>query len=215
MSSVNNTTVEQQLAWRYATKQFDAARRISPADWKTLEQSLVLSPSSFGLQPWKFLVVNDPEIRAKLRPVSWNQSQITDASHLVIFAARKNLGAPDIDRYLARIAEVRKVTLESLEGYKGLMAGTLASRSPEAIAAWSARQAYIALGSFLTTAALLGIDTCPIEGFDPSKYDEILGLGKIGYTAVVVAAAGYRSAADAYAHHPKVRYAPEEVVVSI
>lgn len=215
MAAVNKETIERQLNWRYATKRFDAGKKIPDADWNILEHSLVMAPSSYGLQPWRFLVITDPEIRAKLRPVSWGQSQITDASHLVVFAARSTLGIPDVDRYLARIAEVRKVTLQSLEDYRGLMKAAVTGRSPEALAQWSARQVYIALGTFLTTAAMLGIDACPIEGFESPAYDQILGLGKSGYTAVVVAAAGYRAENDQHATLPKVRYTKNEVVLSI
>jgi nitroreductase len=215
MNTLKSESIVRQLNWRYATKRFDPEQTIPAADWKTLEQALVLSPSSFGLQPWKFIVITDRDIRAKLQPVSWNQSQITEASHLVVFAARKNLGTADIDRYVARIAEVRKVTVQSLAAYRGMMENSVVSRPPEAIHQWAARQAYIALGNFLTTAAMLGIDTCPIEGFEPAKYDEILGLGKLGYTAVVVAAAGYRAKNDQYAQYPKVRFAPEDVILSI
>lgn len=215
MNTLKNEMIVHQLNWRYATKRFDASRNIPEADWKTLESALVLSPSSFGLQPWKFVVVTDPDVRQRLRPASWDQAQITEASHLVVFAARKNLGAPDIDRYVDRIAHVRKVPPESLEGFKGMMQNAVTSRSPEAVDQWSARQAYIALGTFLTTAAMLGIDACPMEGFEPARYDQILGLDKLGYTAVVLAAAGYRAHDDAYAKSPKVRFAAEDVILEV
>lgn len=215
MNETKNQLIASQLSWRYATKHFDTSRPISAADWKTLEQALVLSPSSYGLQPWKFFVVTDPAVRARLRPAAWDQPQITEASHLVVFASRKNLGKDDIDRYLARIADVRKVSVQSLEGFRGMMMGSLCSRPAEAIDQWSARQAYIALGVFLTSAAILGIDACPMEGFDAAKFDAILALDKLGYTAAVIATAGYRAPDDAYAKLPKVRYAPEDVIVSI
>src|SRR5205085_11503117 len=109
MKPVNNETIVRQLNWRYATKRFDPDRNIAAPDWRTLEQALVLSPSSYGLQPWKFFVIRDPAVRARLGPAAWNQSQITDASHLVVFAVRRDFGAQDVDRYIARIAEVRKL----------------------------------------------------------------------------------------------------------
>ena len=214
MSEVNREAIVNQLKWRYATKMFDPSKKIPDADWKTLEQTLVLSPSSYGIQPWKFFVVSDAKQRQTLRGAAWNQSQVTDASHLIVFAVRKDLNAGDIDRYVARISEVRGVPVEALAGYRGMMVGSLA-RPVEKVTDWSARQAYIALGGFLTVAALLGVDACPMEGFDSAKFDEILGLGDKGYASVVIATAGYRAADDASAKYPKVRFATEEVVVGV
>ncbi len=214
MKPVADEVLLRQLQWRYATKQFDTARKIPAEDWRTLEQALVHAPSSFGLQPWKFFVVTDPELKAKLKSASWNQAQITDASHLVVFAIKKNLGAGDVDRYLARIAEVRGVQVETLEGFKKMLLGSL-GRPVEDVNAWAQRQLYIALGFFLSAAAMLGIDACPMEGFQPDQYDAILGLTEIGYGATVIATAGYRAADDPYIKMPKVRYKPEEVVVHL
>lgn len=202
-----------QLNWRYATKQFDPTKQIPIETWQVLEQSLVLSPSSFGLQPWKFLVIRNPEIRQQLVGHSWGQKQVAEASHLVVFAIKKNLNADDVDRYLGRMAEVQQVPTESLQGFGNVVKGFIDKPPyPLDIDAWSTRQAYIALGQFMTTAAMLGIDTCPIEGFIPSKYDEVLSLTAQGYASVVVCAAGYRAAEDKYAAKPKVRFATEDVV---
>jgi nitroreductase len=213
---VSHDTLLNQLRWRYATKQFDPARRISDKDWRTLEESLVLTPSSFGLQPWRFIVVTDPATKEKLVPASWDQRQVADASHVVVFAVRKDLGAPEVDRYLSRIAQVRGVSSESLDGFRDVLLGFLAQPADQFNAGnWATRQAYIALGNFLTSAALLGIDTCPMEGIVPAQYDEILGLQAQGYQTVVVAAAGYRAATDKYATLPKVRFAPEEVITHV
>ncbi|MBI3550997.1 MAG: nitroreductase family protein [Elusimicrobia bacterium] len=199
------------LRRRYATKRFDPDRKIPGGLWDALEEALVLSQSSYGLQPWRFFVVDDPALRARLRPVSWNQAQITDADRLVVFAARKDLGAHDVERYIARIAHVRKVPASSLDGFKQMMLGSL-SKSKAELQAWSARQVYIALGNFLAAAAALGVDACPMEGFDAAKYDEILGLSEKGYTAVVLAAAGYRAGDDHAAALPKVRFERADVV---
>lgn len=213
---VPKETVLNQLRWRYATKQFDAKRRISEEDWSALEQSLVLTPSSFGLQPWQFIVVTDQRTKEKLVPVSWEQKQIADASHVVVFAIKKDLGASDVDHYIQRIAETRRATPESLQGFKNVLLGFLA-QPPEKfdVNAWATRQVYIALGNFLNTAALIGVDTCPMEGIDPAAYDEILELGAKGYKTVVVAAAGYRAETDKYATLPKVRYSADEVITHI
>jgi nitroreductase len=214
MKPVDNDTIVRQLHWRYATKKFDPSRKIAPEDWQTLEQALICAPSSYGLQPWKFFVVTDPAVRAKLHPVSWNQAQILDASHLVVFAVKKNLGPADVDRYLTRIAEVRGVSLESLDAFKGMMLGSL-KKPVEEVNAWCTRQVYIALGFFLSAAAMLGIDACPMEGFQPDKYDEILGLTKLGYGATVLGAAGYRAENDQAVKLPKVRFKVEDVVANL
>lgn len=207
---MNHTITDQQLIqalnWRYATKAFDPARKIPDFVWKTLQDTLVLSPSSFGLQPYRFLIVKDPAVRERLRPHSWNQSQVVDASHYVVFAARTAMTEAEIDRFLDRVVEVRGVPREALEGYRGMMYGSLLSPGAEArIPHWAALQAYIALGNLMTSAALLGVDTCAIEGFVPAEYDEILGLKEQGYAAVVCCALGYRSSEDKYASLAKVR----------
>jgi nitroreductase len=202
------------LRRRYATKKFDAKKKIDAPLWDALEEALVLSPSSTGLQPWKFFVIDDPALRARLRPASHGQAQITDADRLVVFAARKDLAAADVERHIARIAHVRKVPVDSLDGFKQMILGVL-SRPKAEVQAWAARQVYIALGNFLAAAAALGIDACPMEGFDPAKCDEILGLHEKGYTAVVLAAAGYRAVDDGYAALPKVRFERSDVVVHL
>jgi nitroreductase len=215
-NTVSNDTLLTQLRWRYATKQFDAARKISADDWATLEESLVLTPSSFGLQPWRFIVVTEQATKEKLVPVSWNQRQIADASHLVVFAIKKELGANEVDHYLGRIAAVRGVTAESLKGFRDVLVGFLAQPADQFNPNhWAAKQAYIALGNFMTSAALIGVDTCPLEGIEPARYDEILGLAEQGYQTVVVAAAGYRAAGDKYATLPKVRFTTEEVITHV
>lgn len=208
---------EQQLLdalnWRYATKSFDPARKIADPTWKTLEKTLVLSPSSFGLQPYRFLIIKDAVVREQLLPHSWNQRQVVDASHLVVFAARTAFTEAEVDGFLDRIVEVRGVPRESLAPYRGMMAGSLLSPGAETrIPHWSAHQAYIALGNLLTSAALIGIDACPIEGFVAAQYDAILGLKEQGYASVVVAALGFRSAEDKYATIPKVRLTHEQLI---
>jgi nitroreductase len=215
MSSAVSTpdSVLQQLQWRYATKKFDPSKTISDDAWKTLEQSMVLAPSSFGLQPWKFFVVSNPEIRRQLLPHSWGQAQVVDASHLVVFAIKKDLNTADVDRYLDRMAEVQQTPVENLQKFGSIVKGFLENPPyPLDVNDWSTRQVYIALGQFMTAAAVLGIDTCPMEGFVPAKYDEVLGLTAQGYQAVLVCPAGYRSDEDHSAQRPKVRFKTEDVV---
>ena len=213
MSPVSPETLLQALNWRYATKVFDPARKVSEADLKVLLDSLVLAPSSFGLQPYRFLVVTDPQVRAKLREASWGQSQVTDCSHLVVFLARQKMTEADVDHLLQRIIQVRGGKVEDLAGYRSMMVGTLVSGPRSAsVPEWSARQAYIALGQLMASAALLGLDTCPMEGFDPAKYDEILDLGNTPFRTVVVCPVGYRASGDKYASLAKVRFPAEELV---
>ncbi len=214
MSTLSPRDLVDRLTWRYATRKFDTAKKI-PADvWAALEQSLLLSPSSFGLQPWAFVVVSDRSAREKLVAASWNQKQIVDASHLVVVAIRKNIKASDADRLIDRIAEVRKVPRSSLEGFRQTMVGFLGNPPGGfKIDEWSARQAYLALGTFLTSCAAMGVDACPIDEIQPAEYDRILGLGKQGLGTVCAVAAGYRAADDASAGLAKVRFPAEQVIL--
>ncbi len=213
---VSNYTLLQQLRWRYATKAFDPAKKIPEADWATLEQALILTPTSYGFQPYRFVVITDPAVREKLVPLSWGQRQVADASHFVVFAAKTSVSEACIDHYLAHVAKVRSVPVEKLAGFKNSLVGDIL-KGPRSQwqHEWATRQAYIALGNFMTAAAVLGIDVCPMEGIEPAKYDEILGLPGNGYNTVVAAAAGYRSADDKAASFPKVRYSAEELFIRI
>jgi len=216
MSTLTSDQLLQQLQWRYATKQFDPARKISATDWAAIEEALVLSPSSFGLQPWKFVVVTDSALREKLVPVSWGQRQVAEASHLVVFALKKNFNEADVKAYIDRISAVRGIPTASLAPYNDMMVGSLfKGRDAAARKAWAIDQIYIALGNFLTSTAVLGIDSCAMEGIDPVKYDEILGLDALGLTAVVVGVAGYRAATDKYAALKKVRFEHKDVIVTL
>ena len=206
----------EALNWRFATKAFVPARKIPATTWSALEETLVLSPSSFGLQPYRFLVINNPAVREKLLPHSWGQRQIVDASHLVVFAARTAVTDVEIDHYIDRIVEVRNIPREPLEGLRGMMGASLTSPGSEIrIPHWAALQAYIALGNLLTSAGLLGVDACPIEGFVSAEYDALLGLKDEGYASVVVAALGYRSAEDKYASFAKVRLPRVELIKTV
>jgi nitroreductase len=211
--TVSPESIEKALEWRYATKKFDPSKKISAEQWRVLEKSLQLSPSSFGLQPWKFIVVEDAKIRASLREFSWGQSQIVDASHMVVFCMRRDLNSVDVDKHINCIAETRGAPLAALADYKKMMLDFV-SRPADAfdVNGWAMRQVYIALGIFLQTAALMEIDACPMEGLVPSKYDEILNLNGSGYSSVVVATAGYRAQDDQLAKAKKVRYPLSQVV---
>src|SRR5581483_3888270 len=213
---IPTTQLLEALSWRYATKKFDPAKKIPPADWNALEQALVLAPSSVGLQPWKFVVVTDPATKARLVPAAYGQSQPADCSHFVVFAVRKDLGVDHVERHIGRMVEVLGVTPESLEKFRQMTVGNLEkARAEGRLDTWQTHQVYIALGQFMASAALVGVDTCPMEGIVPEQYDEILGLKGTGYATVVACAAGYRLADDNYAAKKKVRFKPDDVIVRI
>lgn len=201
------------LRWRYATKTFDATKPIPAETWKILEESLVLTPSSYGLQPWKFLVVTDAKMKAQLRPHAWNQAQVTDCSHFVIFASMTTLNSEHIDTHFERTEEVRGVPAAKMKGFRDMIVEDLVHGARSGvIAEWAGRQSYIALGQFMLACALLEVDACPMEGFVPAEFDKILGLTARGLTATVCCAAGYRAESDKYAAMPKVRFPSEKLV---
>lgn len=212
-TTISTDTLLAALRWRYATKKFDPAKKIDASTWAVLEETLILTPTSYGMQPVKFLVLTDPALRAQLVPVSWGQTQPADCSHFVVMAARAQNTEADVTHYIARMAEVRGTAAEALDGFKKVLLGDVVHGPRGKMALeWATRQAYIALGNFMTAAALLGVDTCPMEGFEPAKYDEILGLPAQGFRAVVACAAGYRAADDKYAALPKVRFPANELI---
>jgi nitroreductase len=214
MTPISTQTLSEALHWRYATKKFDAARKIPEATWAALEESLLLSPSSYGLQPWKFVVVGDPATRERLSAAAHGQRQPVDASHFVVFAFKKDLDASDVDRFLGRTAEVRGVAPDSLKAYGDhIKSSAEGARKAGYLDTWMSRQVYIALGQFMTSAALLGVDSCPMEGIVASKFEEILGLGATGYGVLCACAAGYRAADDKYAGMPKVRFKAQDVIL--
>jgi nitroreductase len=216
MASVSPADVLHALHWRYATKKFDPAKKIPAETWAVLEEALVLTPSSMGMQPWKFIVVTDPAMQARLRPAAHDQAQTVDCSHFVVFAVRKNLDVAHIDRLFARISEVHGVPAEVFAAYR--QSGTKLidrARDEGRLDTWQTHQVYIALGNFLVSAALLAVDTCPMEGIEPPQFDEILGLAGTPYATVVACAAGYRLADDKSATRKKVRFKPEDVIERI
>lgn len=213
--AIDSTELLSALNYRYATKAFDPVRKIPAETWADIEASLALTPSSFGLQPWKFLVIENPEVREKLKAASWNQPQLTDASHLVVITARTDLAQADIDAWIARLSEIQGTPLEALSGLSGMIFSFSSAMTPAEKQAWNTRQCYIALGQLMTAAALMRIDTCPLEGISPADYDEILGLKGTGHATAVACALGYRSTDDKYATMPKARFPHETVIARI
>jgi nitroreductase len=208
-----NAQLLSALNWRYATKVFDASKKIPADTWHTLEQSLVLTPTSYGLQPYKFLVISDPQKRAELLAHSWGQKQVVNCSHFVVFTARTEMTEADVDKLIQRIMDVRKPPANALHAYRHAMLGDVVNGPRGKIAhEWATRQAYIALGNLMTCAAVLGVDACPMEGLNPLEYDQVLNLNGSGYATVVACALGYRAAGDKYASLAKVRYETKDVV---
>jgi nitroreductase len=203
----------QQLNWRYAVKKFDSHKKISDSTWDTLAEVLRLAPSSYGLQPWKFLLVQSQEIRKKLLPFSWKQTQIEDCSHLLVFTTLKKVSENHVHAMIAHTEQVRGMPTGALKGYGDFIAADVV-RGPRGQISqhWTQRQAYIAMGSLMTAAALLGIDTCPMEGIDAANYDEILGLKNTDHATVAVVALGYRAADDASQSLKKVRFPLDHVI---
>jgi nitroreductase len=201
----------ESLKWRYATKKFDKNKQVSAENIQLLKEAVRLTASSYGLQPYKVLEVKSPEIREKLKAVSFGQPQITDASTLFVFCANDDLTDAHIDSYLELSAKTQKVDVAAFKGFGDFMKGVFGSRTTADKHEWAARQAYIALGNLLTTAASMQIDVCPMEGFDARQYNEILELKGSGYSSVVIAAIGYRSADDEAQNKAKVRRPLDEL----
>jgi nitroreductase len=209
-----STFLESQN-WRYATKKFDATKKISPSDLDILKEAIRLTSSSYGLQPYQVLIIENPEIRAKLQPSSWGQTQIVDASHLIVFANYTKIDNDDIDAFFRNICETRNMPIDPLLGYKEFMTSTISKKSNEEINIWNQKQTYLALGNLLNAAADLKIDVCPMEGFVSDQYNEILGLNKLHLNASLVAAVGYRSEEDATQHYKKVRKSNKDLFITI
>lgn len=215
MSPISQEDLLSQLEWRYATKGFDPGRAIPEETWTSLEDALVLTPSSFGLQPWHFLVVQNKDLRAELLAQSWGQRQVLDCSHFVVLTARTDMNEAAIDSFIERTAELRGDDPASLATYRDIMVGFTGGMDQVSRIHWAKLQTYIALGQLMTSAAVLGIDACPMEGLIPAEYDRILGLPERGLTTSVACALGYRSDNDKYALAPKVRFAKDDLLTRL
>lgn len=209
-----NTFIENQN-WRYATKKFDVTKKISNENLEILKEAIRLSTSSYGLQPYKVLIVENPEIRAQLQPVSWGQAQITEASHLFVFANIIDVQDIHIDEYISNIANTRELNIEDLKGYADFMKSKITPLETNKKAIWTSKQTYLALANLMNAAAELKIDVTPMEGFEPKKYNEILGLNELGLNASLVATIGYRHEEDQTQYFTKVRKSNTELFTTI
>ena len=191
--------------WRYATKKFDTTKKVSKEDLETLKEAIRLSASSFGLQPYRVLIIDNPELRAKLQPAAWGQSQIVDASQLIVFANITNFGETEIDVSIANTTKTRGLPADALKGYGDFMKSKIVALPEDVRNTWASKQTYLALGNLMNAASELKIDVTPMEGFEPAQVNEILGLGKLGLNATLLATIGYRHEEDATQHYAKVR----------
>lgn len=208
-------TFIQNQNWRYATKKFDPTKKITVAHLDLLKEAIRLSSSSYGLQPYKVLIIENKDLLEKLKPVAWNQSQITDASQLIVFANVVNIGDAEIDAYVKKISEIRNIPTENLEGYGSFMKSKISNLAQDLKNNWTSKQTYLALGNLLNAAAELKIDVTPMEGFDAQAFNEILGLDEKGLNASVIATIGYRHDDDTTQHLKKVRKSNEELFINL
>lgn len=209
-------TVTERLAWRYATKKYDPTKIVSAEKLENIVQAVRLAPTTSGLQPFELLIVRNPELRAKIKSVAWNQPQITDASHLLVFAAWDDITEERIHMMFDFTNEVRGFTNEGWENYRQMLLGIVAQRGTQGNFEVAARQAYIGLGAALIAAAFEEVDTTPIEGFDPALVDEILDLKARKLRSVVLMPLGYRAAeGDWLVNLKKVRRSRENFITEI
>ncbi len=210
------TDVIKHLNWRYATKSYDASKKLDEEKLNHVLEAIRLTPTSSGLQPFEVFVVKNPDLRAKIREVAWNQGQVTDASHLLVFAAWDNITPERIDAAFDYTNEVRGFVNEGWEAYRKQLHGIIAARTEQANFDAAARQAYIALGVALVAAAEQGIDSTPMEGFDPAAVDQILNLKERNLRSVVILPLGYRKAdSDWLVNLKKVRRPREKFVTEL
>ncbi|MEI6352482.1 MAG: NAD(P)H-dependent oxidoreductase [Candidatus Nomurabacteria bacterium] len=202
------------LNWRYATKKFDSNKKVSDQDLQKIRDAIRLAPTSYGVQMFSVVEVSDTETRSKMLAASYNQTQVTDADRVFVFVARKD-GENRIEEMFKSMSggneEVRK---EALKGYEDMVRSSVLRQEPKDLLNWSAKQSYIALGFALAACAELNIDSCPMEGFDPHKMKDILGLGE-DFMPVVLLPVGYRDESDESAKRGKWRFEEKDLISKI
>ncbi|MEM9101098.1 MAG: NAD(P)H-dependent oxidoreductase [Pseudomonadota bacterium] len=212
MSTLNAQHIIASLNWRYATKAFDHTQSIPDEDWQAIKESLRLSASSFGLQPWKFIEVDSQKVKDRLAEcVKLNAPKILTSSKLMVVAGLKQLTQDYIEHYIKDVMHTRDLNEAEIQDFKSMITATASKKSLQEQAFWASRQAYIALGSAITTAALLRIDSCPMEGINRETYDEVLALKDSNYTSLVAIAFGYRADTDKNQQAKKVRFSESEI----
>lgn len=212
---MKNDYFKEVLQWRYSVKEFDRNQKINESDWSLIEKTMQFAPSSYGLQPWKFIVVNDENIKEKLKKFTVNPIQIQTCSHLVVFCVLKNMDESYVSSWIDRVALERNTSVEALQTYKSLINKSLQGRTMEENFYWNKAQVYLALGFTLHAAASMKIDSCPIEGINIQSYNQILDIEKQGYSAALIAAFGYRWKNDKHSNWPKARFSQNDVIIRI
>ena len=192
-AKTNMSDLLQKLNWRYATKKFDPTRSVAPEKIERILEAIRLTASSSGLQPYEVIVITNPALRETIKPHAWNQAQVTEASHLLVFAAWDNYTPERINTMFDRVNAERGFTSEGWENYRQMLLNTYPPRDAEVNYQHAARQAYIGLGTALIAAAEEEVDSTPMEGFDPTKVDEILGLRARGLRSVILLPLGYHA----------------------
>ena len=200
-----NKQLIEALEWRYACKKFDTDKRISDTDLDTILDSIQLTPSSYGLQPIKVLLIETKELREQIKPIAWNQAQVVDASHLLVFCHYTALSESYVDQHVSLMANTRNLPIEKLQGFGTHVKSSIATMDADHVNQWTGKQTYIALGQVLLSCALLKIDATPMEGFDRRALDNLLDLSKDGLSASLLCPIGYRHAEDPYITLKKVR----------
>ncbi|PWH82591.1 NAD(P)H-dependent oxidoreductase [Algibacter marinivivus] len=205
----------KQLKWRYATKKFDASKTLPKPKLDIISQAFNLTATSFGLQTIKLVVVENKQTRIPLVEASYGQKQVLDASHLLVICIQDNIENTDITTYYNNIKTIRNTPETILKPYREDLIKMMERKSIEERQKWSTNQAYIALGNLMTVCAIEGIDACPMEGFLPNKFDEILKLNEYGLKSVLLLPVGYRAEDDMFSSFKKVRKPIEETVIKI
>lgn len=209
------TNFIESQKWRYATKKFDASKKITAEDFEILKEAIQLSTSSYGLQPYRIFIIENPELRKQLQPFAWGQSQIVEASQVIVFANITNFGEAEIDQYISNLVQTRGIPAESIKGYADFMKMKITALAEVDRNNWTSKQTYLALGNLLNAAAELKIDVTPMEGFEPEKVNELLGFNELGLNASLIATIGYRHEEDATQHYKKVRKSKEELFTTL
>jgi len=205
----------EALEWRYAVKKFDDKASLTEQQILEVKKVFNLSASSYGLQPYKMIIVQNPELKEKLVAASFGQQQISQSSAILVFTVRTDFGMDYIDQYFEDMSTKRQIPLENLEGYKNFMKGSFANKSQEEIRSWSVNQVYLTMGHMLASLAAMKIDACPMEGLDPNAYDKILDLEAKQLKTIIAMPIGVRATDDATASALKVRKDLSEIIIEL
>ncbi len=203
------------LEWRYAVKKFDNKASLTEQQILEVKKVFNLSASSYGLQPYKMIVVQNPELKEKLVPASFGQQQISQSAAILVFAVRTDFGMDYIDQFFKDMSTKRQIPLENLEGYKNFMKGSFANKSEDEISSWATKQVYLTMGHMLASLAALQIDACPMEGLDPQAYDKILDLDAKQLKTIIAMPIGVRAPDDASATALKVRKDLSDIIIDL